>query len=102
MIKSYKKSASLAKNSKNPDKNIFKGRLYKRFTHKGANRKLIFRPSKEDKTQYVKTKEFYWGNYFSYIYKANKEMKEINGNDIIKRQSRKLWKNFNDIMKLHK
>ncbi len=102
MIKSFKKSASLAKNSKNPDKNIFKGRLFKKFTHKGANRKLIFRPSKEDKTKYVKTKEFYWGNYFSYIYKANDAMKEINGNDIIKRQSRKLWKNFNNIMKMHK
>lgn len=102
MIKSFKKSASLAKNSKNPDKKIFKGRLFKRFTYKGSNRKLIYRPSKEDKTKYIKTKEFYWGNYFSYIYKANDTMKELNGNNIIKRQSRKLWKNFNDIMKLHK
>lgn len=101
MIKSFKKSASLASHSKNPDKRIFKGRLFKRFTHKGSNRKLIYRPSKEDKTKYVKTKEFDWGNYLSYIYKANNSMKEINGNDSIKRQSRKLWKNFNDIMKTY-
>jgi Reverse transcriptase (RNA-dependent DNA polymerase) len=102
MIKSFKKSASLAKHSKNPDKKIFKGRLFKRFTHKGANRKLIYRPLKDDKTKYVKTKEFYWGNYFSYIYKANYTMNDLNKNDIIKRQSRKLWKNFNDILKNYK
>lgn len=102
MIKSFKKSASFAKHSKNPDKNIFKGRLFKRFTHKGSNRKLIYRPSKDDKTKYIKTKEFNWGNYFSYIYKANNTMKELNNNDCIKRQSRKLWKNFNNIMKLYK
>jgi hypothetical protein len=101
MIKSFKKSASLARNSKNPDKKIFKGRLFKRFTHRGSKRKLIYRPSKEDKSKYVKTKEFNWGNYLSYIDKANNSMKELNQNDCIKRQSRKLWKNFNNIMKAH-
>lgn len=98
MIKSFKKSASLARNSKNPDKKIFKGRLFKRFTHKGSKRKLIYRPSKEDKTKYSKTKEFNWGNYLSYVYKANHTMKELNSNDCIKKQSRRVWKNFNAIM----
>jgi len=102
MIKSFKKSASFARHSKNPDKRIFKSRLYKRFTHKGSNRKLIYRPSKDDRTKYVKTKEFNWGNYFSYIYKANNTMKDLNNNDCIKRQSRRLWKNFNNIMKNYK
>lgn len=101
MIKSFKKSASLAKNSKNPDKKIFKGRLFKRFTHRGSKRKLIYRPSRQDKTKYVKTKEFNWGNYLSYIEKANNTMKDLNQNDCIKRQSRRLWKNFNNLMKVH-
>lgn len=101
MIKSFKKSASLAKNSKNPDKKIFKGRLFKRFTHRGSKRKLKYRASKEDKTKYVKTKEFNWGNYLSYIEKANYTMKDLNKNDYIKRQSRRLWKNFNDLMKAY-
>lgn len=92
MIKSFKKSNSLARNSKNPDKGIFKGRLFKRFTYKGSGRKLIYKPSKEDKTKYVVSKEFNWGNYLSYIQKANNTMKELNKNDYIKRQSRKLWK----------
>ena len=61
MISSFSEattSTSLAKNSKNPDRRIFKSRLYKRFTHTGAKRKLIFRPSKEDPKKYIETKEY--------------------------------------------
>ena len=101
MIKSFKKSASFARNSKNPDKRIFKSKLFKRFTHKGANRKLIYRPSKTDNTKYVKSKEYNWGNYLSYVFKSNNTMKDINNSDSIKRQSRKLWRNFNKLMEIH-
>ncbi len=101
MKSSFKKSTSLAIHSKNPDRSLFKSRLYKRFTHRGAKRKLIYRPSKADKKVYEKTKEYYWGNYLSYINKANESMKSINGDNIIKRQSRKFWKKFNDLMKFH-
>ncbi len=101
MKSSFKKSTSLAIHSKNPDKSLFKSRLYKRFTHKGAKRKLIYRPSKADKTVYEKTNEYYWGNYLSYINKANESMKPINGDNFVKKQSRKFWKKFNDLMKFH-
>lgn len=101
MKSSFKKSTSLAKHSKNPDKSLFKSRLYKRFTHRGAKRKLIYRPSTADKTVYEKTNEYYWGNYLSYINKANESMKSINGDNFVKRQSRKFWKKFNDLMKFH-
>lgn len=101
MKSSFKKSTSLALHSKNPDKRLFKSRLFKRFTHRGAKRKLIYRPSKTDKTVYEKTNEYYWGNYLSYINKANDSMKSINGGDFVKRQSRKFWKRFNDLMKFH-
>jgi len=101
MKRSFKKSASLALNSKNPDKSLFKSRLYKRFTHRGAKRKMIFRPSKTNPAVYEKSKEFYWGNYLSYIYKANETMKTLNTTDVIKKQSRRLWKNFNKLMNFH-
>lgn len=101
MIKSFKKSSSLAKNSKNPNKNIFKSRLYKRFTHKGSKRKLIFRPSKDDNTKYVASKEYSWGNYLSYVYKADYTMKDLNDSNYIKRQSRKMWQNFHRLMKMY-
>lgn len=101
MKSSFKKSASLAIHSKNPDKSIFKSRLYKRFTYKGASRKLIYRPSKSDKTKYEKTKEYYWGNYISYICKANVTFKSMNGNDAIKNQSRRFWRKFHVLLKYH-
>ncbi|UII26480.1 hypothetical protein LVD15_24815 [Fulvivirga maritima] len=101
MKSTFKKSTSLAIHSKNPDKSLFKSRLYKRFTYKGAKRKLIYRPSKIDRTVYERTNKYYWGNYLSYIYKANDSMKSINGGEYIKRQSRRFWKQFNDLMKFH-
>ncbi|MBN2595374.1 MAG: hypothetical protein JXR82_01150 [Marinifilaceae bacterium] len=99
MIKSYKKSASFAEHSKNPDKRIFKSKLYKRFTHIGAKRKLIYHPMKDDKTKYVKTKKYSWGNYLSYINKAEDTMRTINKSNSIKKQSRKLWRYFHLQMK---
>lgn len=102
MKRSFKKSASLAIHSKNPDKSLFKSRLYKRFTHRGAKRKLIYRPSKTNPTKYEKTKKYYWGNYLSYIYKANDGMNHLNGGkNIIRKQSRRFWKQFNDLMSHH-
>lgn len=101
MIKSFKKSDSLASNSKNPDKSLFKSKLYKRFTHKGAKRKLIYQPSKGNPTEYVKTKKFNWGNYFSYIEKSNTVMFSINNGNHIKKQSKKVWKNFHKLIMTH-
>ena len=101
MKRSFKKSTSLAINSKNPDKRLFKSNLYKRFTHRGAKRKLIYRPSKNDPKKYEKSKKYYWGNYLSYIYKANDSMQSLNKSDIIKKQGRKFWRKFYLLMKHH-
>ncbi|WP_026837095.1 reverse transcriptase/maturase family protein [Gillisia sp. JM1] len=99
MKRSLKKSASLALYSKNPNDKIFKRRLYKRFTHKGAKRKQIYHPSKLDPTKYEVTKKYYWGNYLSYVYKANDTMKSINESDVIKKQGRRFWRKFHLLMK---
>lgn len=102
MKRSFKKSTSLAVYSKNPDETIFKSRLYKRFTHRGAKRKLIYRPSKTDPSKYEKTKKYYWGNYLSYIYKVNDSMKSLNDDeDVVKKQSRRFWHRFNQLMNHH-
>jgi len=97
----FNRAITYALYSKNPDKSLFKSRLYKRFTYKGAEGKLIYRPSKDDPKVYNKTKEYNWGNYISYVYKANDSMQSINGNNAIKKQSRKLWGEFNRLMKFH-
>lgn len=101
MKKSFKKSTSLALHSKNPDKSLFKSRLYKRFTHRGAKRKLIYRPSSINPAIYERTKKYYWGNYLSYIYKANDAMKTLNKKDTIKKQSNKFWRKFHLLMNFH-
>ena len=62
MKSSFKKSTSLALHSKNPDKSLFKSKLYKRFSHRGAKRKMIYRPTEADKTVYEKSKKYYWGS----------------------------------------
>lgn len=101
MKRSLKKSASLALYSKNPDDKMFKPRLYKRFTHKGAKRKQIYNPSKLDPTKYEVTKKYYWGNYLSYVYKANDTMKSINESDAIKKQGKRFWRKFHLLMTFH-
>lgn len=97
----FHRAASFAKNSKNPDESLFKSRLYKRFTFKGAKRKLIYRPSKNDPKVYKPSKEYNWGNYLTYVYKADEAMKTINENSAIKKQSRKVWGEFHRLMKIH-
>lgn len=101
MKHAFNRASGFALNSKNPDKSIFKARLYKRFTYKGAGRKLKFRPSTTDPKKYVRTKEYSWGNYLTYIYKADDAMEDINTNHSIKKQSRKMWSKFNNLMKYH-
>ena len=99
MKKSFKKSTSLAIHSKNPEKKLFKSRLYKRFTHRGAKRKLIYRPTIQDPSIYLPTKKQDWGNYISYINKADETMKSLNGSNFIKKQGRKLWYRFHILLK---
>lgn len=99
MKRSVKRSASLAMNGKNPDRKIFKRRLYQRFSYLGAKRKLIYRPSKDDNTRYERTLRYYWGNYLSYIYKADDLMLALNGKPVIRRQSRHFWRDFNSVIK---
>lgn len=97
----FNRAVSFAKHSKNPDKSIFKSSLYKRFTYKGAKRKLIYRPSINDPKVYKPSREYNWGNYLTYVFKADEAMKTINGNSAIKKQSRKVWSEFHRLMKIN-
>lgn len=95
---SFNRAVSYAINGKSPDTRLFKSRLYKRFTHRGAKRKIIYRKDKNNPNEYVKSKEYNWGNYLSYVYKADNVMLSINGDNLIKRQSRKLWTQFHKLI----
>lgn len=91
MKRAFKRSASLAINAKTTDNEIHKGALYKRFTYKGSKRRMVFNGK-------TKTYRYDWGNYLSYVEKANAAFKQFNEGDHIKRQSRKSWNRFDTLM----
>lgn len=95
----FNRSLYYAQNSKNKTKEIFKGRLFKRFTYKGAKPHYVYRQSESNPRKYKKTNKRDWGNYLSYVKKADEVMQTINQNKEIKMQSRKAWCYFNKLMK---
>lgn len=97
----FNRASYYAIHNKNTDYTLFKSRLYKRFTYKGSKPKLIYSPLKNNPQIYVPTDKYFWGNYLSYINKSNKVMKAINDDDLIKKQSRKIWNKFHVLLKIH-
>ena len=91
MKRAFKRASSLAINAKSTDDKIHKSALFKRFTYKGSKRRMI----RNGKT---KTYRYDWGNYLSYVEKANVVFRAFNNGDQIKRQSRKSWSRFNELM----
>jgi hypothetical protein len=91
MKRAFKRSTSLAIHAMSTDDKIHKSALYKKFTYKGALRRMI----QNGKT---KTYRYDWGNYLSYVEKANITFRYFNKGDNIKRQSRKSWSRFNTLM----
>jgi len=96
MKRSFKRGAHFAKQAHIPSDSLFETRLYKRFTHVGAKRRLKWFQDPNSPTGYSRSSQYDWGNFISYINKANHIMKDINGDDSIKNQSRKIWKKFHD------
>lgn len=102
MTRSIKRGKFYASKSHLKDKGLFKARLFKRFTILGGKRRLKRVPDPDNLGKYIKDplKRYDWGNYFSYLLKANESMKSINnGEDTIKKQSRKIENNFHRALK---
>ncbi|TVR84747.1 MAG: hypothetical protein EA412_00185, partial [Chitinophagaceae bacterium] len=56
-------------------------------------------PDSESPTGYTRSTQFDWGNFISYLNKANLIMREINDDDTILKQYSKVWNKFHDIKK---
>ncbi len=97
MKRSFRRGAHFAKEAHIPSNSLFERRLYKRFTHVGAKRRLKWKPNKNSPTGYSKTTQYDWGNFISYLNKANFVMKQLNKDDSIMRQYRKVWRKFHEI-----
>lgn len=97
MKRSFKRGAHFAKKAHIPSDSLFQTRLYKRFTHIGSKRRLKWLPDPGSPTGYSRSPHYDWGNFISYLNKANYVMKAINRDDTIARQYRNVWQNFHEI-----
>ncbi len=73
---------------------LFKRRIFKRFSYKGAKRTRRYIWSKSEK-KFKGVDSYNWGNFLSYAYKASK----ILANNRIKNQTKRHWNILNNLMK---
>lgn len=99
MKRSFRRGAHFAKKAHIPSDSLFETRLYKRYTHVGSTRRLRWLPDPSSPTGFCRSSQYDWGNFISYLNKANDVMKSINGDNTILRQYRKVWNKFHDIKK---
>lgn len=99
MKRSFRRGIHFAKQAHIPSNSLFERRLYKRFTHLGSKRRLKWIADCSSPTGYKRTTFYDWGNFISYLNKANAVMKEINQGDNIVKQYRKVWKKFHMLKK---
>ena len=73
---------------------IFKRRLFKKFSYKGAKRirKWLWN---EGEKKFVKSESYNWGNFLSYAYKASNVMVH----NKIKHQTKRHWNIINKLLK---
>lgn len=70
---------------------LFKRRILKKYSYKGANRRRKW-VWNEEIEGFVKTEHFDWGNFIAYSKKASKVM----GDNVIKKQTKQHWKKLNE------
>lgn len=74
---------------------LFKNRLYKRYSHWGAKRKRLYIRDKYNPEKFIPTDRYNWGNFLSYVYKADNVFKEGK----IRAQVKRHWKVLNKLIK---
>lgn len=95
MKRSIKRAKHFASRQYNPNVGvIFKRRIFKKFSYKGAKRNRKFIWDDVDK-KFIKTDSYNWGNFLSYAYKASKIMI----NNKIKQQTKRHWNILNKLIK---
>ncbi|WP_047789056.1 reverse transcriptase domain-containing protein [Tenacibaculum mesophilum] len=79
----------------NSNGQIFKRRLYKKFSYIGANRSRKYKRVAGTTNEWKITNSYNWGNYITYAKLASKTM----DNNLIKSQIKNHWKNLNKYLK---
>lgn len=99
MKRAFKRGAFFAKKPHIPSDKLFEGRLYKRFTHLGAKRRLKWKQDSSNPSGFKRTTKYDWGNFISYLRKADNVMADINHDKSISAQGRKIWPKFHRLKK---
>lgn len=73
---------------------IFKRRIFRKFSYKGAERIRKYKWNEEAK-KFIKTDSYNWGNFLSYAYKAS----NIMVSNKIKQQTKRHWNILNELIK---
>lgn len=99
MKHSFARGAYYAKKTHIKSNDLYERRLYKRFTHVGAKRRLKWVADSSSPSGYRRTTIYDWGNFITYLNKANSVMSEINHDNNVAMQYRKVWKKFHRLKK---
>tara|TARA_R110001592_G_scaffold57323_6_gene174315 strand:- start:214 stop:1752 length:1539 start_codon:yes stop_codon:yes gene_type:complete len=95
MKRSVRRAKHFSERKYNPNKGlIFKRRIYKKFSYKGAKRTRKYIWNEVEK-KFDKTDSYNWGNFLSYAYKASNVMVK----NKIKQQTKKHWNILNELIK---
>lgn len=74
---------------------LFRTRLYKKFSYLGAKRRMKYVKDKTDPSKWIKTYKYDWGNFLTYAYFAARIM----DNNKIKHQVKNHWNILNKLIK---
>ena len=99
MNRAFNRGAHFAMSAYTPSNSLFEARLYKRFTHRGSNRRLKYVKDPNNPNKFIRTTLMEWGNFISYLNKANSVMKKINGENTIIKQYSNIWNKFHELKK---
>ncbi|WP_196893984.1 reverse transcriptase domain-containing protein [Aureivirga marina] len=97
MNRSFKRGTYFAKKNNSTSEFLYETRLYKKYTHVGSKRKMKWIKVPNTEKKYIKSNYYDWGNFLSYIHKADNIMSEINKDNSIKKQYSNVWKNFHKL-----
>ena len=73
---------------------LFRKRLYRRFSYLGAKRKMKWERSPDDPQQWVRSTKHNWGNFLTYAYMAQYNMKD----NKIRQQVSRHWNILNGLI----
>lgn len=95
MKRTVRRAKHFANSKYNKNKGtIFKRRIFKKFSYKGAKRTRKYLWNETEK-KFVKTDSYNWGNFLSYAFKASNIMES----NKIKQQTKRHWNILNDLLK---